>query len=159
MRHIRSVLSLVAALTVIGFTCGGPGVNAQAAATGASRGLVGVWKVSVSRPTGQGVVLLTFMSDGVFFRSGDTHPVLSVGHGVWKRISDRDFDATYVALRFDDGKKFVGYQKTRLRITVGATENEFTGVAKVSTQDLDNKELQASESKTTGIRIDVEPFE
>src|SRR5512135_3270829 len=90
------------------------------------------WLVSASRPGGEGVLLITFTSDGTFFRSGDTHPVLSVGHGVWKRISDREFDATYIALRFDENKKLVGSQKTRIRITKGLGENEFTGLAKVS---------------------------
>lgn len=158
MRKVRFVLSLVL-LVVSSYAAWWPTVTAQAADTEVRRGLVGAWKVSVIRPTGQGVVLLTFTSDGTFFRSGDTHPVLSVGHGVWKRIGDRDFNGTYVALRFDDDKKFVGYQKTQLRITLGATGNDFTGVAKVSTQDLNGKELAASESKTTGTRIEVEPFQ
>jgi hypothetical protein len=47
----------------------------------ASGGLVGAWIVTASRPAGVGKNLLTFSSDGTFFRSGDTHPVLSGGHG------------------------------------------------------------------------------
>src|SRR5512143_3125842 len=73
-----------------------------------SRGLVGAWVVTASRPAGVGRNLLTFSSDGTFFRSGDTHPVLSGGHGAWKRGSDREFDATYIAFRFDENRKWVG---------------------------------------------------
>jgi hypothetical protein len=120
--------------------------------------LAGAWLVSASRPGGQGVVLLTFTSDGTFFRSGDTHPVLSVAHGAWKRIGEREFDATYIALRFDENRKFVGTQKTRIRVTIGPGENEFTGLAKVSLLDLEGKEERASETRLAGKRIQVEPF-
>ncbi len=123
-----------------------------------SQGLVGAWLVSASRPGGEGVVLLTFTSDGTFFRSGDTHPVLSVGHGVWKRSGDRQFDATYLALRFDENRKLVGTQKTRIRITLGSDEKEFTGLAKVSTLDMKGVEERKSETHLKGKRIEVEPF-
>ena len=48
--------------------------------------LVGAWEVTASRARGVGKNLLTFSSDGTFFRSGDTHPVLSGAHGAWKVI-------------------------------------------------------------------------
>lgn len=126
---------------------------------GTSRGgLVGAWLVSASRAGGQGVVLLTFTSDGTFFRSGDTHPILSVAHGAWKRINDREFEATYLALRFDENRKFIGTQNTRIRITHGPNESEFTGLAKVRILDLNGKEERASETRLAGKRIQVEPF-
>jgi hypothetical protein len=75
--------------------------------------------VTVSRPAGVGKNLLTFSSDGTFFRSGDTHPVLSGGHGSWKRVGGQDFDATYVAFRFDQTGKWIGSQKTRIHVTPG----------------------------------------
>jgi len=150
-------LGVLAALSLAG--CASAGSDAHRDAAGdANRGLVGAWLVSASRPGGQGVVLLTFTSDGTFFRSGDTHPVLSAAHGAWKRISEREFDATYIALRFDENRKFVGTQKTRIRITAGPGENEFTGLAKVSVLDLDGKEERASETRLAGKRIQVEPF-
>jgi len=155
MFKIRSILfTLVTAVVIAGCA----GVTRDHSGGGTSPGLVGAWLVSASRPGGQGVVLLTFTSDGTFFRSGDTHPVLSVAHGSWKRISDREFDATYIALRFDESRKFVGSQKTRIRITQGPGENEFTGVAKVSILDLNGKEERTSETRLAGKRIPVEPF-
>lgn len=155
MSKIRSVL--LSLLTVV-VVAGCAGFIRQDAASEASRGLAGAWLVSASRPGGQGVVLLTFTSDGTFFRSGDTHPVLSVAHGSWQRINGREFDATYVALRFDQDRKFVGTQKTRIRITQGPAENEFTGLAKVSVLDLNGQEERASETRLAGKRIQVEPF-
>jgi hypothetical protein len=63
-----------------------------------------------------------------------------------------------MALRFDENRKFVGTQKTRIRITLGPGENEFTGLAKASLLDLDSKEERASETRLAGKRIQVEPF-
>src|SRR5437870_8499387 len=114
--------------------------------------LVGAWEVTVSRARGVGKNLLTFSSDGTFFRSGDTHPVLSGGHGAWKRVGDKEFDATYIALRFDQSGKWIGSTKTRIRIIPGPGDNEFTGVAKVSTRDLQDKEVGTSETRLEGKR-------
>lgn len=145
------LLSLLIAAVVAG--CASPGPVGEN-----SRGLVGAWIVTASRPAGVGKNLLTFSSDGTFFRSGDTHPVLSGGHGAWKRVGDREFDATYIAFRFDQDKKWIGSTRTRIHITPGPGDNEFTGAAKVSTRDLQDKEVAASEVRLDGKRIQVEPF-
>jgi hypothetical protein len=152
-----SALSSVLVAVVVA-AAPGDAATKQAAGGEQASGLVGAWLVSASRPGGEGVVLLTFTSDGTFFRSGDTHPTLSVAHGVWKRAGTGEFEGTYVALRFDENRKFVGTQKTRLRITQGPGANEFTGLAKVSVLDVGGKEEKASETKLAGKRIQVEPF-
>ncbi len=159
MRQRKNILmSLIIAFIVAGFASVGLIITCKNASAETNRGMVGAWLVSASRPGGEGVVLLTFTSDGTFFRSGDTHPVLSVGHGVWKRINDLEFDGTYIALRFDENRKLVGTQKTRIRITLGSDEKDFTGLAKVSTLDLKGNEERKSETKLKGRRIEVEPF-
>ncbi len=145
------LVSLIGAVIIAG--CASLGSTGE---TG--RGLVGAWIVTASRPAGVGKNLLTFSSDGTFFRSGDTHPVLSGAHGAWKRIGDKEFEATYIAFRFDENKKWVGSTKTRIHITAGPGDDEFTGVAKVSTRDLQDKETGASEVRLQGKRIQVEPF-
>ena len=132
---------------------------APLASTGeTSGGLVGAWIVTASRPAGVGKNLLTFSSDGTFFRSGDTHPVLSGAHGAWKRVGDREFNATYIAFRFDENRKWIGSTKTRIHIIPGPGDSEFTGIAKVSTRDLQDKEVGTSEVRLEGKRIQVEPF-
>jgi len=152
MFKIRSVLlSLLIAAVAAG--CASLGLTGET-----SQGLVGAWIVTVSRPAGVGKNLLTFSSDGTFFRSGDTHPVLSGAHGAWKRIGDREFDATYIAFRFDENKKWIGSTKTRIHIIPGPGDNEFTGVAKVSARDLQDNEVGTSEVRLQGKRIQVEPF-
>jgi hypothetical protein len=127
-------------------------------ASESSRSLVGEWEVTASRPQGVGRNLLTFSSDGTFFRSGDTHPVLSGAHAAWTRASDREYHATYIAFRFDPSGKWIGSTKTRIQIALGPDGNEFTGLAKVSFRDLQDKEERTSESRLQGRRIRVEPF-
>ena len=152
MLKIKSVLlSLLIAVVVAGLAS--PGLAGET-----SRGLVGAWIVTASRPAGVGKNLLTFSSDGTFFRSGDTHPILSGAHGAWKRVGDKEFDATYIAFRFDQDRKWIGSTKTRIHIVSGPGDDEFTGVAKVSTRDLQDKEIGTSEVRLEGKRIQVEPF-
>lgn len=145
------LLSLLIVTVVAG--CASPGSTGET-----SPGLVGAWIVTASRPAGVGKNLLTFSSDGTFFRSGDTHPVLSGAHGAWKRVGDREFDATYIAFRFDQNGKWIGSTKTRIHIAPGPGGNEFTGVAKTSSRDLQDKEVGAAEVRLDGKRIQVEPF-
>lgn len=155
MSKIRSfVLSLLTVVVVAGCA----GVTRHEAVVEINRGLVGAWIVTASRPGGVGKNLLTFSSDGTFFRSGDTHPVLSGAHGAWKRIGDREFDATYIAFRFDQNRNWIGSTKTRIHIIPGPGDNEFTGVAKVSARDLQENEVGTSEVRLEGKRIQVEPF-
>ena len=157
MCRIRSVLlSLLTAVVIAG--CAASVATRQDAAVETNRGLIGAWIVTASRPGGVGKNLLTFSSDGTFFRSGDTHPVLSGAHGAWKRVGDREFDATYIAFRFDENRKWIGSTKTRIHIIAGPGDNEFTGVAKVSTRDLQDNEVGTSEVRLEGKRIQVEPF-
>ena len=157
MCKIRSVLlSLLTVLVVT--SCAVSAATRQDVAVETNRGLVGAWIVTASRPAGVGKNLLTFSSDGTFFRSGDTHPVLSGGHGAWKRVGDREFDATYIAFRFDENRKWIGSTMTRIHIIPGPGDNEFTGVAKVSTRDLQDKEVGTSEVRLDGRRIQVVPF-
>ena len=159
MFHFKSVLvSVLVAVVLGGCATTSPTTVRQDASGEASQSLVGAWLVTASRPAGVGKNLLTFSSDGTFFRSGDTHPVLSGGHGAWKRVGDSEFDATYIAFRFDQDRKWVGSTKTRIHIVLGLGTNEFTGAAKVSTRDLQDKEISTSEVRIEGKRIQVESF-
>ena len=150
------LLSLISALIVAG--CAASVGTRQGTGVETNRGLVGAWIATASRPAGVGKNMLTFSSDGTFFRSGDTHPVLSGAHGAWKRVGDNEFDATYIAFRFDQNGKWIGSTKTWIHIIAGPGDNEFTGVARVSTRDLQDKEVATSETRLEGKRIQVEPF-
>jgi hypothetical protein len=93
------LLSLMTAVVVAG--CAASVGTRQGTGVETNRGLIGAWIVTASRPGGVGKNMLTFSSDGTFFRSGDTHPVLSGGHGAWRQMGDKEYDATYIAFRFD----------------------------------------------------------
>jgi hypothetical protein len=145
-------------LMITGCAATDSSTSRQASVSETSRSLVGAWEVTASRPQGVGRNLLTFSSDGTFFRSGDTHPVLSGAHGAWKRVSEAEYHASYIAFRFDQSGKWIGSTKTRIQITLGPDGNEFTDVAKVSFRDLQDKEERTSESRLQGKRIRVESF-
>jgi hypothetical protein len=55
-------------------------------------------------------------------------------------------------------EKWIGSTKTRIHIIAGPGDNDFTGVAKVSTRDLQDKEIGTSEVSLEGKRIQVDPF-
>ena len=151
---VSSLVSVAATLAAVA------GVNPAGAAAQAGKGggPTGAWVVAATRPTGEGVVLLTFDSDGTFFRSGDTHPVLSVAHGVWTQIGNGEYEGSYVALRFDENRNHVGSQNTRIHISVGSNPDEFTGLARVRTLALDGSVQTTSETQLHGTRMTVEPF-
>jgi len=120
--------------------------------------LVGAWEVTVNRATGVGKNLLTFSSDGTFFRSGDTHPVLSGAHGAWKLVGPNKYNASYVAFSFDSSGKWIGYNRNKLQLDLGPDGNEFNGAVKTSSRDLQDNEISRGMFPLAGKRIMVQPF-
>jgi hypothetical protein len=120
--------------------------------------LVGAWEVTVSRAKGVGKNLLTFSSDGTFFRSGDTHPVVSGGHGAWKLAGPNQYNASYVSFSFDQSGKWTGVNRNNLQLTLGPDGNEFTGSVKTSNRDLQDNVVSTGTSPLAGKRIQVQPY-
>ena len=120
--------------------------------------LVGAWEVTASRARGIGKNLLTFSSDGTFFRSGDTHPVLSGAHGAWKLVAPNLYNASYVSFSFDQSGKWIGINRNNLQLRLGPDGNEFMGTVNSSNRDLEDKEISAGSSPLAGKRIQVQPF-
>jgi hypothetical protein len=120
--------------------------------------LVGAWEVTASRARGVGKNLLTFSSDGTFFRSGDTHPVLSGGHGAWKLVGPNLYNASYVSFSFDPNGKWIGINRNNLQLSLSPDGNEFKGTVKSSNRDLQDNEISTGTSPLAGKRIQVQPF-
>ena len=120
--------------------------------------LVGAWEVTASRARGVGKNLLTFSSDGTFFRSGDTHPVLSGGHGAWKLVGPNQYNASYVAFSFDQSGKWIGVNRNNLQLSLSPDGNEFKGTVRSSSRDLQDNEISTGTSPLAGKRIQVQPF-
>jgi hypothetical protein len=120
--------------------------------------LVGAWEVTASRARGVGKNLLTFSSDGTFFRSGDTHPVVSGGHGAWKLVGPNQYNASYVSFSFDQSGKWTGINRNNLQLSLGPDGNEFTGTVKSSNRDLQDNIISTATSPLAGKRIQVQPF-
>lgn len=120
--------------------------------------LVGAWEVTASRARGVGKNLLTFSSDGTFFRSGDTHPVLSGGHGAWKLVGPNQYNASYVSFSFDKSGVWIGVNRNNLQLSVSDDGNEFKGTVKSSNRDLEDNEISKGTSPLAGKRIQTQPF-
>jgi hypothetical protein len=120
--------------------------------------LVGAWEVTVSRATGVGKNLLTFSSDATFFRSGDTHPVLSGAHGAWKLVGPSQYNASYVAFSFDSSGKWNGVSRNNLQLDLSPDGNDFKGIVKTSNRDLQDNVISTGTSPLAGKRIQVQPF-
>src|SRR6266404_4583454 len=147
MSIIRCLMSGLLALMVV---AGCAAVTREETAVETNRGLVGAWIVTASRPAGVGKNLLTFSSDGTFFRSGDTHPVLSGGHGAWKLVGPNQYNASYVAFSFDQSGKWIGVNRNNLQLSVSPDGNEFKGTVKSSSRDLQDNEISTGTSPLTG---------
>jgi hypothetical protein len=102
--------------------------------------------------------LLTFSSDGTFFRSGDTHPVLSGAHGAWKLVGPNQYQASYVAFTFDQSGKWMGINRNNLQLELSADGNSFSGTVKSSNRDLQENVISAGAATLAGQRIQVQPF-
>lgn len=152
------VLALVLVLVLASGGCastrGTPAAQSQARPT-----LVGAWEVISRRSTGVGKNLLTFSSDGTFFRSGDTHPVLSGAHGAWKSVAPGVYHASYVAFAFDSSGKWVGSNRNNLELRLSADGNSFEGTVRSSNRDLQDTVLRRGAAPLEGRRIEVQPFE
>jgi len=120
--------------------------------------LVGAWEVTANRARGVGKNLLTFSSDGTFFRSGDTHPVVSGGHGAWKLVGPNQYNASYVSFSFDQSGKWTGINRNNLQLSLGPDGNEFTGTVKSSNRDLQDNVISTGTSPLAGKRIQVQPY-
>jgi hypothetical protein len=121
--------------------------------------LVGTWRVVFERPPGPpGTALVTFTSDGTSVRTTDRHPVMSASHGVWTQVSEREFQATWHAFQFDDKGAYIGNQKASFRVTFGADNNHFTGMAKGTANALDGALRGTIVGPFQGTRVVVEPY-
>ena len=154
--------SVVVASVLFLSSCASPDANRPESSSDRSvipgPSLVGAWEVTASRARGVGKNLLTFSSDGTFFRSGDTHPVLSGAHGAWKLVGPNLYNASYVSFSFDQSGKWIGINRNNLQLSLGPDGNEFKGTVKSSNRDLQDNEISTGTSPLAGKRIQVQPF-
>ena len=152
------VFAIIASAAVLSSCASPESKTSESSRVATGPTLVGAWEVTVSRARGVGKNLLTFSSDGTFFRSGDTHPVLSGGHGAWKLVGPNQYNASYVAFSFDQSGKWIGVNRNNLQLSLGPDGNEFKGTVKSSSRDLQDNEISTGTSPLAGKRIQVQPF-
>jgi hypothetical protein len=121
--------------------------------------LVGTWRVVFERPPGPpGNALVTFTSDGTSVRTTDRSPVMSASHGVWKQVSDREFQASWNAFQFDEKGAYVGNQKASFVVRFDSDLDKFTGDAKGTNLSLDGRVTATIIGPFQGTRIALEPY-
>ena len=152
------VVAVIASAAVLSSCASPESKTSESSRVATGPTLVGAWEVTVSRARGVGKNLLTFSSDGTFFRSGDTHPVLSGGHGAWKLVGPNQYDASYVAFSFDQSGKWIGVNRNNLQLSLSPDGSEFKGTVKSSSRDLQDNEISTATSPLAGKRIQVQPF-
>jgi hypothetical protein len=152
------VVAVIASAAVLSSCASPESKTSESSRVATGPTLVGAWEVTVSRARGVGKNLLTFSSDGTFFRSGDTHPVLSGGHGAWKLVGPNQYNASYVAFSFDQSGKWIGVNRNNLQLSLSPDGNEFKGTVKSSSRDLQDNEISTGTSPLAGKRIQVQPF-
>jgi hypothetical protein len=74
------------------------------------------------------------------------------------KLKNNDPGCHLIGFRFNQNGKWIGSTKTQIHIIPGPGDSEFTGVAKVSTPDLQDNEVGTSEVRLEEKRIQVEPF-
>ena len=158
---LNRVFAVVASTAILS-SCAGPESKTSESSpievATSNSSLVGAWEVTASRARGVGKNLLTFSSDGTFFRSGDTHPVLSGGHGAWKLVGPNQYNASYVAFSFDQSGKWIGVNRNNLQLSLSPDGSEFKGTVKSSSRDLQDNEISTATSPLVANRIQVQPF-
>lgn len=121
------------------------------------RSIVGSWVVvpggqalTVGRPS-----LYTFTSDGTFLWSG---PLGSMGggHGAWVSTGDRAVTATFIHTWHNAGGDFIQTTKVRLKLTLNATYDAFTGSGKADFFDAHGMPARSLNVTVQGTRIKVE---
>lgn len=161
MYKCHKAVAIIVSVLVLS-SCTSPGTNKSENSTNgagtSNQTLVGAWEVTASRTRGVGKNLLTFSSDNTFFRSGDTHPVLSGAHGAWKLVDPNQYNASYVSFSFDQGGKWIGINRNNLQLILSPGGNEFTGTVKSSNRDLQDNVVSTGTSPLAGKRIQVQPF-
>jgi hypothetical protein len=83
---------------------------------------------------------------------------MSASHGVWKQVSERDFQATWHAFQFDERGTYIGNQKASFRVTFGSDINRFTGMAEGTAHALDGTLRGTIIGPFQGTRVIVEPY-
>ena len=113
------------------------------------RNIVGAWRTAVTQrncqtgvplaPASRG--LLTFNEGGTLseFNAGPASPpaMRSPGHGVWERLREHEYSFVFIINRYDASSVFIGTQKIRATLELGARElgasgNVFTNNGAIS---------------------------
>ena len=126
--------------------------------------LTGTWRITATIPAGvpvcPGVTPCTYLavstvsSDGNVVQSANI-PNTSVGHGVWKRVSQRTFQMVALYFRFDKDGNPLGTSETTIDAQLDAAGRNAVGSFTAVVRDLAGVELLGYDGTVTAIRMVV----
>ena len=133
---------------------------ATATASQPDPAILGPWLVKITTPLGpHALALWTFAPDETLLQSVahyDEAPDESTGHGVWRRIGEREFVFTSLSVRVDDEGKAVGTVKIRGSTVLDGSGEAFEARMQVDRFDLDGELVRTGRPTAAGLRIGLE---
>lgn len=123
-------------------------------------GLTGTWLVTNATPGSiPNSTLVTFIPGGAFIRSGTAHLTETPGHGAWAQVGAREYDITYMTVRFDKEGTFIGHRKQWLRATIDPSGMSWTARLRGTTIDTEGVEAPLGpEGMNSAVRLVAGPF-
>ncbi len=129
---VTLVAALAAATTATALASEASG-NAKPKAPSTGQQLNGTWMTTVQLSDAPPGVESTFLALDTFLPGGgllvsssvDNPNLRSLAHGTWVRLGNRQFSSTFAWFRFDPTGRFVGTQRVRRTMNLGADLKSF----------------------------------
>ena len=80
-------------------------------------------------------------------------PYRTSGHGIWTRVSGRDYIDTFTFYTFDADRTFTGTSKIRQNITLGKNSNSFTSSDTFEVRDPNGNLVESGCANATATRL------
>ena len=143
------------------------GKQSSAVSNASERTIEGVWRTAVAPRNCQTDAVGPFGIRGLFtfheggtmsefgVAPGSTPALRSPGHGIWQREHGwQDYSLAFTYYRYDVSGAFVGSQKVRATLELGASGDEFTGKSAVEVFDANDNLVATACAASVGTRFE-----
>lgn len=154
-RGVLHAVRLFALASAIGLT----GMSPAAADSAIERRiervtLIGNWLVTIPRPQLPALISLqTYFADGNMLEESNSPAIRSLAHGEWDIVGRRQFSRTWMILRFDAARNFVGYHKNSATITLSRDGQTFEARSTIQIIDAATGNITESTAIESGRRL------
>ena len=161
---------MITPLTITTSMASGPNVErkqSSASQNASERTIEGVWRTEARHVTVKQTCSVPFAIRGLFtfneggtmsefgVAPGSTPALRSPGHGVWQREHGwQDYSLAFTYYRYDASGAFMGSQKVRATLELGASGDEFTGKSAVEVLDANDNLIATVCAAAVGTRFE-----